>query len=439
MTSDTADTPLAGAAMGVRESIEASIARIEAENPKLHAVSALFADAARARADALDQHAAAGGALGPLHGVPVLLKELVDIAGQPTRFGSRCYASAPAARNAPLIDRLEAAGAVILGTAHMVEFAVGSWGTNAQRGAPWNPADRAHHRVAGGSSSGSGVAVAAGFAPIAFGSDTGGSIRIPATLCGVVGFKPSYGLIPMQGAAPTGPSFDTLGPLARSVADARRAAAAASGLTLAHAPIDLSGLTIAVVPDDALDPIEAAALEAYDSVHQRLSHAGARLSTLRPPMSFVAFQKINGDIAAFEAYRHLKTLIDDEDAPLDPFVRARIRQGAAISDSDYRARIAAMHESRAAFAADFKGVDALLLPGTPMTAPRLEDVDESQIPMSRYTRMANCLNLCAIALPAAPASAGALPAGVQLAARSGEDAKLLAIAEAAERLIATPQ
>ncbi|WP_439507763.1 amidase family protein [Yoonia sp.] len=149
----------------------------------------------------MDRAAAEGQPTGRLHGVPVLLKDVIDVAGHPTGFGSKAYAIGPAARNAPVIDRLEAEGAIILGKTTMVEFAVGSWGTNTVQGTPWNPSDATQHRVPGGSSSGAAVAVAAGFAPIAFGSDTGGSIRIPAALCGVVGYKPSFGLIPLQGAA----------------------------------------------------------------------------------------------------------------------------------------------------------------------------------------------------------------------------------------------
>ncbi|MCA1241483.1 amidase [Stappia stellulata] len=415
-----------------RERVDACIALINDCNSKLNAVSTVFAEAARQRADALDRDAREGKPLGALHGVPVLIKDLVDIVGHPTGFGSLCYASGPAARNAPLIDRLEAAGAIILGTTNMVEFAVGSWGTNAVQGSPWNPADKENHRITGGSSSGSAVAVAAGFAPVAFGSDTGGSIRIPATLCGVVGYKPSYGLIPLQGVAATGPSFDTLGPLARSIADAKRAAEAAAGVRFEHPAVALDGLCMIRVSEADLAPIEPAVLEGYRRVLAQLCEAGVTFKEVKLPMSFVEFQQLNGDIVAFEAYRQLRALVDDHAAELDQFVRQRVQYGATISEATYRQRLIELQAMRQESLGLFEGVDALLLPGTPMVAPTVDRVDESKVPMSRYTRLGNCLNFCAIALPVPTQS---LPIGIQLALPHGQDPKLLAIADEVEKLL----
>lgn len=420
-----------------RERVDVCLARIEADNGVLHAVSELFADEARARADRLDQAARTGSPKGPMHGIPVLFKELVDIEGRETRFGSKVYAQAPAAHNAPVIDRLEAAGAIILGVTHMVEFAVGSWGTNAARGTPQNPANCLDHFTPGGSSSGSGAAVAAGFAPIAFGSDTGGSIRIPATLCGVIGYKPSYGLIPMQGVAPTGPSFDTLGPLTRTIKEARLAVEAAAGLPLSHPKVPLAGTVIAHVSKEALDPIEPANFNAYQSTLSALAEAGAKLVPITLPLSFVELQQVNGDIVAFEAYRHLAPLIDDMAKDLDPNVRQRIKHGASISATAYRNRLEELQALRQDFDQRMGAADFFFLPGTPLPAQPLQAVDEALIPMSRYTRLANCVNLCAIALPVAT-EARALPLGIQIAARSGNDAKLLAFAETVYEQVLSP-
>lgn len=244
-----------GDEVSAAERVTACLARIAERNGQLHAVSAVMADRALTRAAALDRSAASGQPRKPLHGLPVLVKELCDIRGLPTNFGSLAYATAPAQATAPALQRLEDAGAVLLGTTHMVEFAIGSWGTNYARGTPWNPADLATHRVPGGSSSGSAVAVAAGLAPVAIGSDTGGSIRIPSSLCGVVGFKPTYGLIPTEGVAPLGPTFDTLGPITRTVAEARLLTEVVAGTDLPCPPVNLSGLRIAVVSDPALAPV----------------------------------------------------------------------------------------------------------------------------------------------------------------------------------------
>lgn len=433
MSAQSASKTEAPAIASVRDRVEHYLARIEADNPHLHAVSTVFADAALERAATLDLKALKNEPLGPLHGMPILFKELVDVAGYPTRFGSQSYASSAALRNAPVIDRLEAAGAVILGTTHMVEFAVGSWGTNAVRGTPQNPADWTKHRVPGGSSSGSAVAVAAGFAPVAFGSDTGGSVRIPASLCGVVGYKPSYGLISLQGVAPTGPSFDTLGPLSTNVTDARLTVEAAAGVSLSHQPLGLKEVTFVHVPMDDLEPIDTASRKAYDQALGLLVDAGAALKATTLPMSFVDLQKVNGDIVAFEAYRHLKALIDDQTREMDPFVRRRVLHGSTVSEGDYRQRLKTIHELRVRLRQSLSVTEILVLPGTPMPATTVDDVDESAIPMSRYTRAANCLDMCAIALPM-PIGEHDLPVGIQFSAISGQDARLLSVAASFERL-----
>ncbi|MEM8728986.1 MAG: amidase [Pseudomonadota bacterium] len=422
----------AGTHPNARNALEACVARIEENNLRFNAVAELFLGRARDRADMLDRAALDGQPLGALHGVPILFKGLVDIEGYPTVFGSVAFATSPAARNAPVIDRLEAAGAIVFGTTNMVEFAVGGWGTNAVQGTPWNPADLTRHRVAGGSSSGSAVAVAAGFAPIAFGSDTGGSVRIPATLCGIVGFKPSYGLIPLQGVAATGPSFDTLGPLARSVGEARIAAEAAAGMRFLHPPVSLNGLRLLHLSDAALAPADPAVMESYHQALARLAQAGAVAEEITLPLSLFDVQMLNGDIVAYEAYRQLRAIVDNDAAEIDPFVRQRVRHGAMIDDAAYRQLLMDLHAFRQSVQNRFDDADVLVLPGTPLPAPPVDEVDESEMPMSRYTRLSNCLNHCAIALPIA---ANPLPTGIQLAASHGRDAKLLAIAEAVEALL----
>jgi aspartyl-tRNA(Asn)/glutamyl-tRNA(Gln) amidotransferase subunit A len=197
--------------------VSASLAKIEATNGKLHAFVTVFSDSAMERAAALDAETAAGSSRGPLHGLPVAIKDLADIRDRVTGFGSRCYSDTPARSTAPFIKALEDAGAIIIGQTHMVEFAFGSWGTNYAMGTPVNPAGPGH-LAPGGSSSGSAVAVASGMVPLAIGSDTGGSVRIPAGLCGVAGMKPSHGLTSLEGVAPLSADLDTIGPLAKDVA-----------------------------------------------------------------------------------------------------------------------------------------------------------------------------------------------------------------------------
>ncbi|MCB9946982.1 MAG: amidase [Rhodospirillaceae bacterium] len=412
--------------------VETCLARIAADDATLHAFSAVFADPARTRAQALDAERAAGQVRGPLHGIPVAVKELADIAGHPTAFGSHAYAHGPAPRNATFIDRLEAAGAIILGTTHMVEFAFGSWGTNHARGTPWNPADRAVHRVPGGSSSGSAVAVAAGLVPAAIGSDTGGSVRIPAGLCGTVGFKPSYGLIPVDGVAPLGPTFDTIGPLTHDVAGARDLFNAMAGCAARAAPVALETQSLAVIADEFLQPIDPQTHAAYHGFLDRLRRDGARIETIRLPRTLVELQQLSGDIFAYEAYLHLRAIIEDPDTPLDPFVRSRALGGKRITADRHAELMAERAAEVRRFAGDFDGFDALVLPTTPLPAPPLAEVDENTIPMSRYTRLANCLDLCGLSLPM-PVPQGAMPIGVQLCALSGRDEALLNLCEALDR------
>src|SRR5690606_10738511 len=180
----------------VSDVVDIYLARIEIENGFHHAFKSVFADDARRQARVLDEELAAGKWRGPLHGVPVAVKDNIDIAGRKTTAGSLAREVTAATADAPVIERLRAPGAVIIGQTHMVEFAFGGWGTNSAMGTPRNPLDRLHHRVPGGSSSGSAVAVAADLAPLALGTDTGGSVRIPSAMTGLVGFKPSWGLMP---------------------------------------------------------------------------------------------------------------------------------------------------------------------------------------------------------------------------------------------------
>ncbi|MBE3669992.1 hypothetical protein BOO25_13810 [Vibrio navarrensis] len=416
----------------VSEEVTRCLSRINLENDKWHAVSQLFAANALRKALKLDQHVARGGKPAKLHGLPFVIKELVDLKGVITPFGSTVYKSESASQNAQVVDRLEAEGAVLLGTAHMVEFAIGSWGTNTVRGTPWNPADPEVHRVPGGSSSGSAVAVAAGLVPAAIGSDTGGSIRIPASLCGVIGYKPTYGLIPTDGVAPLGPTFDTLGPITRTIDDARRLTEVMSERVLSHQSVSFDGLKVAVVSSSALAPISPEIEQAYEGALQRLKQMGASIREIELPLSFSEFQRLNGDIVSYEIYSHIAHIAEDPSSLIDVNIRNRVLAGRSISAEQYSDDLKELKATRETFQATFADFDVLVLPGTPICAAPLSEVDESQIPMSRYTRIANCLDMCAVTLPLARTSDN-LPIGWQLCAPGNCDAFLLALAEEAEK------
>src|SRR5688572_23808287 len=199
--------------------VDALLTRIEHRNPALHAFIDVYAAEARLAAEAADRAIRSGHAVGPLHGVPVALKDLVDLEGRVTTGGSKVWAKRVSPVTATLARRLIGAGMIVLGKTHTVEFAMGGWGTNTHMGTPRNPWDPAVHRTPGGSSSGSGVAVAAGLTPAAIGTDTGGSVRLPASWCGIVGLKVTVGRISTYGVLPLSTTLDTPGPMARSVED----------------------------------------------------------------------------------------------------------------------------------------------------------------------------------------------------------------------------
>lgn len=424
MTQTRFGSPLSSAC----ERVEASLSAIENQDDKFHAVSQLFREEALRKAEALDAPLDPKAPQLALHGIPYLAKELCDIAGYRTEFGSTSYATLPATRTATAIQRLNDAGAVLLGTTHMVEFAIGSWGTNYVKGTPWNPCDLNDHRIAGGSSSGSAVAVAAGYVPVAIGSDTGGSVRIPASLCGVVGYKPSFGLIPIDGVLPLGPTFDALGTLTRTIDDARLFTEVMASADLSHADVELDRLKIAIVAPNELEPIDPKIRSDFEKALAVLQVQGAEIRQIDLPMPFVEFQKLNGDIVGFEAYSHLENLASMWTKPVDPYVRNRVLHGKKLDRKIYLERLNDLAKARADFHAAFQSFDLLALPGTPITAQRVEDVDETIIPMSRFTRIANCLDLCAITLPMRRAQ-NQLPAGFQLCAQAGNDALLLSVAE----------
>lgn len=413
--------------LSARSVIQRTLDAIAAENGKLHAFVEVFADSAMHRAEELDRAASRSGAVGPLHGVPIAVKDLAQVGSRAAGFGSKCYPPRHGASTAPAIQRLVDAGAIIIGMTHMVEFAIGGWGTNHAMGTPWNPVDRDVHRVPGGSSSGSAVAVGAGLVPAAIGSDTGGSIRIPASLCGVIGFKPSFGSIPLDGIEPLGPVFDTLGPMTRNVADARLLFCVMAGLPLPKNGIGRQ-LHIGVPGSDKLTPCDPDVLSNFESLIDSLRSSGHKVEIFSFPKALTVYQALNGSIVACDAYRQHKTLAEDATTPLDPHVRQRILAGRDIDDVQYAALLKERAEAIVQFRAEYSRFDIIALPGTPLPAIPVSAVDESTIPMSLYTRAGNYLDLCGISIPNGVTSKG-LPVGVQLMSWSGADAKLLDFAE----------
>ncbi|MEO8674104.1 MAG: amidase [Casimicrobiaceae bacterium] len=429
-----------------REIVAACRDNIAARDGKLHAFVDVWRDDALRDADMLDRERRAGTVRGPLHGLPVALKDLLHVSGRQTTAGSKSWRGRISDRTATAVTRLVAAGMIPLGKTHMVEFAFGGWGRNAPMGAPWNPWDPDTHRVAGGSSSGSAVAVAAGLAPAAIGSDTGGSIRIPAALCGLTGLKPTYGLVSLYGAVPLSGTLDSIGPLARTAEDAALLVAAMAGpdphdVTTENAPAvdfaaalagdaDLHGVRItALAPEQYPSYILPDVVRATSDALAMFTVLGASVEVAEVPLDFDELAQENGRIIAAEAWALHRAYIEDESLDIDPWVRRRVISGKSITAEEYRDAIARRQAAMQAFAGWIRGRDALVTPTLPITAVPVAEVDESTTPLAAFTRAANYLGACALSLPAGFSATG-LPVGVQVLGAPFADAMLARIGRA---------
>lgn len=396
-------------------------------------------DRVRAAARAADARRAAGHAAGPLDGVPVSVKDLFDVAGEVTRAGSTALAARPpAAADAPPVARLKQAGAVLVGRTNMSEFAFTGVGMNPHWGTPGNPADRA--RIPGGSTSGGAVSVVDGMAAATVGSDTGGSIRIPAALTGLVGFKPTQALVPREGAVPLSTSLDSIGPLAPSVACCWTLLQILAGREPRPAvPRPAGRLTLGIARAVVFDDAEPAVEQAFEAALAALSAAGVRLVEV-DAQEFPEALAAHGPVtfAAAEAFAWHASLLAEAGDRYDPRVRARIELGRAARAADYVRMVAARGRLIAAWDRRLDGLDAVLVPTVPITAPRIAELEASDEAFMRANRLllrnttfANLFDCPAVSLPA-PVPAGGLPVGLMAMGRRGADAELAAVAAGIE-------
>jgi len=428
--------------LSCRDRLENALGRIADPNGEgARTCLTVYNESARAQADAADARAASGISLGPLDGAIVTIKDLFDVAGEITRAGSKVLAEEgrPAAADAVVVRRLRAAGAIIVAKTNMSEFAFTAIGANPHFGTPGNPADRS--RVPGGSSSGAAVAVADGMCDIAIGSDTGGSVRMPAALCGIVGFKPSRQRVPTAGAFPLSYSLDSIGPLARSVADCAKADAILAGDDFSPlAPAALAGLRVGIAEGRPLESLDDIVAAAFAVAIDRLDGAGARLT--RETVSLLdgmAEVDAKGGIVAAEACAVHRERIARRGGDIDPNVRARIEGGCAINAADYIDMVRERSRLVRAMEAALESLDVLVMPTIPIVAPTMAEVAEQKAfaarnaVVRRNTLIGNFFDLCAVSLPlSAP-----LPVGLMLLARNGDDRKLLRIAAAIMELLQT--
>ncbi len=436
------------------EITEHFLARIERLDPHLNAFRLVCQERASAQARAADDLLGAGVDLGPLHGIPYAAKDLYDVAGLPTTAGSPLLADNIAARDCAVIASLNRAGMVLLGKTNTVQFAYGGVGINRHHGTPHNPWHR-HPYVPGGSSSGSGVAVAAGMAPMALGSDTGGSVRIPASICGVTGLKTTVGRISRAGVQPLSRSLDSVGPLVRRVRDAAlvleaiegpdaddpttlgRTAGNASSRLDGEAKDLVLGVPRRVFFDDCDPEVEGCVREAI----ALFESGGARVVDIDFDEASQAMAlNPRGLIIAAEAYSVYADLIESKADEIDPVVATRIEKGRDIPAHEYLSTVLAWDALRRRAIDTLADIDALLCPTVMIPPPAVEEAMRSpeaytkcNLQMLRNTTIGNILDLCGLSVPCGKTSKG-FPVGLMIYGRPFDEAGVLRVGQTFERM-----
>lgn len=360
--------------------------------------------------------------------VPIVVKDLIDVAGMPTRLGSRAVSNAPDV-HAEVIAALLAEGAIIAGKSHTTEFAMSGWGVS-PLGRPLNPIDADDLYFSGGSSNGSASAVAAGLVPAALGTDTGGSVRIPSSWCGITGLKGSPGWVSTVGVAPLSQSFDTVGPMARTASEVSllyRAMLPARRRTALEAALEQAAQqalpTLRFLDDESLGVVDADMLAAYRSSQAQCKALGFPIETTRIPYSFTQMAECWAGISAVEGYLNNKDLVDDPAAPLDDNVRANFLLGSKIDVQEYLSLLNRARRIREETECLLTPGHVLVVPTTATPATRLTDFDPLRT-LGIYTRFVNLIQGCSIAMPNG-ISPDARPTSMQFVGSYGQDAVIL--------------
>ncbi|WP_159993757.1 amidase [Roseomonas sp. 18066] len=446
-------TSLPAAAAALAAGQTSAVALAEAALARIHdpagegsrAFVAVQAEAALATARAMDALRAVGRAPSPWAGIPITVKDLFDQEGVPTRAGAAVLADAPPATStAPVVARLQRAGFVVLGRTNMVEFAFSGLGVNPHHGTPRSPYDRATGRLPGGSSSGAAVAVADGMGLAGLGSDTGGSCRVPAALCGIVGYKPTAKRVPLEGVLPLSPSLDSIGPIANTVGCCSILHELMAGAEAAVPPVarSVAGLRFGIPEGSFLfDGVEPAVAAAFERAVARLAAAGAFIERFSfPELAEIPKANAKGGFAAAESYAWHRALIATSRDGYDPRVLSRILRGAEQDAADYQELLAARARIVAAASLRIAPYDAVLCPTAALTPPPIaavaDDAEYGRINLLllRNTAAFNFLDSCSISLPChAP---GEAPVGLMLTGAHDGDAALFAVSAAVEAALA---
>jgi aspartyl-tRNA(Asn)/glutamyl-tRNA(Gln) amidotransferase subunit A len=446
MTAGPCNAPLTVLAARLRDGstdpvtlTEAALAAIDASQPVLNAFVTVDHDGARAAARTARDEQARGIDRGPLHGIPVAVKDIVDVAGVRATMGSRHFADHVPSHDATVVTRLRHAGAVITGKTTTHEFAFGPTGDRTANGPATNPHDPT--RMAGGSSAGSAAAVAAGLVALAVGTDTGGSVRIPAALCGTVGIRPSLGRIPDDGVFPLSWTLDSVGVLAGDVAATALGWHVLAGLPRPDpAPLPpLAGLRIGLPADAWFDRLDGTVEAAFEALVARLRSAGAQFSSVPVPDA-AQLSQLYRTAQLVEALSIHQQRLADAPELFDPEVRQRLELAVAVSAPEYAVVLREISDARAGAAARLSDVDILLLPTVPILAPPVgvRDTDlgggwtSPRDALLSHTALWGVLGLPALSVPVA--ADAPLPVGAQLVGGPGGDERLLDLARAVETL-----
>lgn len=429
--------------VSARQVVDDCFERIAAADGKLRAFVHLDVGRARACADGIDRLIDAGVDLGPLMGVPLAVKDLFAVEGMPTRAGSRLDPSDRIGPEGPFVASLKRAGAIILGKVRTIEFAAGAH--NISHATPWNPADPDRHRSPGGSSSGSAVAVAAGFCPLALGTDTGGSVRVPASLCGVFGYKSSAGRFPLEGVFPLCPALDSIGFFARSAGDALFVERSLRGAgPLSRDPVGLEGRRVGVPDDRVLADLDAEVADVFEAALRTLERAGVRLVRLDWPSAWEleTVSSIFADLVPSDLTATLgRDRIREEQERIDPVALDRLNRAADTTGETYASLVRQQQRLSQLTCERMAEVDAIVQPTSPICAPLVEDLSTKAAAVAftskalSLTRIANVYGMTACSLPGRPAGSE-LPIGLDIAAPAGTDRRLLQLACLVERSLA---
>jgi aspartyl-tRNA(Asn)/glutamyl-tRNA(Gln) amidotransferase subunit A len=413
------------------------------------AFTQVYRQTALAEAAAADRRREQGSALSAIDGTVIAIKDLFDVQGQITWAGSRVLQNAPPARaDAPAVAGLRVGGGVIIGKTNMTEFAFSGIGLNPHFGTPANPYGRdALRRIPGGSSSGAAVAVSDGMAEIGLGTDTGGSVRIPAALCGLTGWKPTARRISLDGVWPLAPTFDSVGVIAGSVgrcadADAVLTGAAADDSMFAVNSLSASRLQIARLRGYVESELDPSVARSYELALERLAAAGIRIVALDiPELEQVPHQQPGVIMTTYEAFQTHAALLDDYGELYDPRVRARLELGRQITREQYQAAADLRRQLQVAYGKALQGFDACVYPTVKITAPPFaafeSDADYVAInrALLRNTSLLNLLDGCALTLPCQESNQA--PVGLSIAGPCGADQRILAVAQALEPIVVT--